>query len=111
MKRYAIFITVCIVVATVFGCINPKVGKEKLPPPRNLTFDGYFVVSWDEVDNASGYMFFINGEIHFTKETFYLCDLSSPGECCVKVKSLGDGAYYTDSEFTKTIVFNVRVPE
>lgn len=75
-----------------------------LAAPANVSVDDSGVVSWDAVDNASGYEITLEGYGTYTisaDKTSYNLPLMSEGSYNVSVKALGYGEY-SDSEATVT---------
>lgn len=52
-------------------------------------------VTWNEVENATGYNVTVNGEVHFVKTTSYALP---EGSGTVKVRAVGDDKTYFDSD-------------
>lgn len=90
--------------------------KTALFTPNNLTYDyDNHIISWDEIESASGYMLYVDVEGEepielpcavnkFKIDEFYHKIIS------VKVKALGDDIIYTDSEYS-TSTFKFIQPE
>lgn len=111
MKKTKIILPILIVaVCCLFAACTtkPKAQKPQLNAPQNLhkLFD--FLV-WDEVENASGYVVYMEGTEYETEECRYsLSSLSQPGEYVIEVCALGDWENYKDSEWSK---YNFTVNE
>lgn len=82
----------------------------QLEAPEQLAFnDQNYILSWEEVDNATGYTIYYNGQettvdaddtqehITITSEDNYF-----------KVKALGDGELYKDSEWSQEISYTME---
>lgn len=83
---------------------NPATPKPRLSAPV-LSVDGT-TVSWNAVENASGYSVQVNNEAWSKPqtETSYKLDRSTAGNYTVRVKALGDGTHYRDGEETGATV-------
>ena len=77
---------------------NPATPKPRLSAPV-LSVDGT-TVSWNAVENASGYSVQVNNEAWSKPqtETSYILDRSTAGNYTVRVKALGDDKHYRDSD-------------
>ncbi len=65
-----------------------------LPTPVIAVDDESGTVTWDAVENATGYNVTVNGEVHFTETTSYALP---EGSGTVKVRAVGDDKTYFDS--------------
>ena len=72
-----------------------------LQTPMHLSFDEEnYTLTWDPVDNAVCYLIDHNGEIIENSET-QVYVLTQEGENTFKVKAVGDGVNYTDSNWSE----------
>ena len=72
-----------------------------LQTPMHLSFDEEnSTLTWDAVDNAAYYLIDHNGEIIENSET-QVYVLTQEGENVFKVKAVGDGVNYTDSDWSE----------
>ena len=72
-----------------------------LQTPMHLSFDEEnSILTWDAVDNAVCYLIDHNGEIIENSET-QVYVLTQEGENTFKVKAVGDGVNYTDSDWSE----------
>ena len=78
---------------------------QELVPPV-LSIDAYGNVSWNPVDNASGYLCVINGETEIQISTTSYTLQSGQ---TLKVKALGDNENFRDSEFSLTITHKIQL--
>lgn len=93
-------------------------GPAPVPPeiipldiPTNLDQDDRYIV-WDSVPNASSYSM-IFGDETITNINTNLYEIPSsckPGDYEVSVKAVGDGKFYSDSEFCDSITVTVDLP-
>ena len=83
--------------------LTDETGNPAKPMPRlvapSLSVDGT-TVSWNAVENASGYSVQVNNEAWSAPqtETSYTLDRSTAGNYTVRVKALGDDTHYRDSD-------------
>ena len=84
--------------------VNQTVASALAAPTVTISEDGK--ASWNEIANASGYLFKINGGAEQTaeKREVQLEDGQS-----IAVKAKGDGVSYTDSEWSKTETYTAPV--
>lgn len=74
-----------------------------LATPDGLTLD-YNILSWNRVEDADGYVVWVNGE-EYTSQTNFLELSLSNGEYELKVKAISSGKY-SDSEYSESIFYN-----
>ncbi len=80
----------------------------KLQAPDNLQISGT-TLTWDEVENASGYIVSIDGnESNTTENTYDLSTLTEPKKYFIQVKSLGDEKRYKTSDWSKVKEYTVE---
>ena len=105
MKKLRLFMLMSIIVcclAAFVGC-----GKPRLSKPQNVVADGNaLVVTWDAVENASGYKIKIEGEEYnkqYVVEEGTACSIPDLGEgvYTIKVLAIGSGDKFVNSEWTK----------
>ena len=80
--------------------------KTKLATPT-VTVDENGLASWDEVANASGYVYNLNGTERATNRNSYQL---SDGDT-FKVMALGDDESYTDSDYSNEVTYTAIVEE
>ncbi len=73
-----------------------------LATPDGLTLD-YNILSWNRVEDADGYVVWVNGE-EYTSQTNFLELSLSDGEYEIKVKAISSGKY-SDSEYSESIFY------
>ena len=74
----------------------------KLTAPE-VTLDGN-VSSWTEVENAVYYIVSVNGKENKTLNTF---EYSLDDNYTLKVKAVGDGKYYADSDWSNEVTYTI----
>lgn len=74
-----------------------------LATPDGLTLD-YNILSWNRVEDADGYVVWVNGEEYNSQTNFLELSLSN-GEYELKVKAISSGKY-GDSEYSESIFYN-----
>ena len=110
-----IFAVVVMAAAGVYlYVINRKPAEPvRLSAPVNLSIDEESkFLTWDETANAGGYTVDIDGSA-FAAETncYSLALLTEYKTYMLKVKALGDGTNYTDSDWSETKSYTLSVPE
>ncbi len=113
MKRRNKIIALIFILAlalTAFAACSGGTESVRLSTPVNLQINGT-TLTWDEVENASGYMVNIDGSGKTTTEnTYSLSTLTEPGKYNIQVRALGDRKTYSDSEWSQAIEYTV-LPE
>ena len=108
MKKIFIFIMLFIFSITLIGCGN-KEDKNKLSVPQNVRIEEN-IAKWSIVDGAIQYVVSVDLE-EFQTQTNSL-DLSKlklqPGEYEVKVKAQGDGVNMKSSDYSKSVIYQVK---
>ena len=77
-----------------------------LSAPTGLTYGGG-LLTWAAVENAVSYEIVIGENSFTTTETYYLLPSSISGDCVAKVKAVGDGVGYSNSEYSAEFAFTV----
>lgn len=89
---------------------------EVLAAPTGLSIDDNDVLSWNPVDNASGYVVYdgdtvLSGDIAATTHSYDLNDASlSEGDHLISVAAKGDGVNYSTSPKSSTVTHTVGTP-
>ena len=123
-KLLSLMTTVAIVVGVVFmfqginggfslfGNGGSDVDNNQLAAPQNLRFDSEtFTLTWDRVENASGYILLYSGkEIELGTEPSYTLFLNNT-ENTFQIKAKGDNNPYTTSEWSAPFTYNVQLAE
>lgn len=105
-KRYALILLISILafVCGVAGCARDDNDKEADEPtllqvPQNITAENR-VVTWDIVENATGYLVeFAGTEYEVEDNRFELYFFTGQGNKYIRVKAIGDGVKYNDSNW------------
>ena len=90
---------------TTFACVCAGIAfsgcaSEQLSAPENFRLDGRTLI-WDEVENASGYVVFVDDvEYNIAEPNFDLTYLYSPAEYEVEVLACGNNREYLDSAWS-----------
>lgn len=93
----------------------PTTGSEseegKLATPKNVSFnDNTNEVSWQGVENATGYLLWVNGNtyeigaVDLSKKIVLLEGINE-----FKVKAIGDGEEFADSNWSQTVTYTMTV--
>ena len=95
----------CLILITTFACVGAGIAfsgcaGEQLSAPENFRLDGRTLI-WDEVENASGYVVFVDEvEYNVAEPNFDLTYLYSPAEYEVEVLACGNNREYLDSAWS-----------
>lgn len=106
---YLIWLCLFSAVCTLTACIqspaeegNEPSAPVQLAAPQNLRRSGDKLI-WDEVENAAEYLAEFEGEqTELAANYFYIPD-EYGDETCLRVKAIGDGSGYTDSEWSRFV--------
>src|SRR5690606_28284654 len=80
----------------------------KLDAPQNVTLEGD-LLSWDTVDNASGYQVIMNGITQSTNDTSYnLKNFPISGTFDVVVVAVGDQIFYANSDASDALEYEAQ---
>ena len=113
MKKRSLWIAVLLlcVWACLWAVACKKKEREVLETPQNLKIENEYL-TWDEIENATGYTVDINGEFYETEsnslDIFLLT--TEVGTYEMKVVSMGDGEDTIDSDWSETIEYSVSSP-
>ncbi len=111
MKKRNKIIVFTFVLLSALSCLiacggNPK--AVKLQVPENLQINGT-TLTWDAVENASGYTVNVDGNKTDTKESTYdLSVLTEPKKYFIQIKSLGDEKKYKTSDWSQVKEYTVE---
>ncbi|MBQ7369852.1 MAG: leucine-rich repeat domain-containing protein [Clostridia bacterium] len=95
---------ICLLLSSVCFLFCACVGGEdnRLSTPQNLRAEGKTLV-WDEVENALGYVLYIDGLDRDVEETFFdLSFLTEVGSYEIEIIAVGNGEYKDSSPVTFT---------
>jgi len=103
-----LFITlVCLTLGAVLGACGTN--PTKLAAPSNLKINGT-TLTWDTVENASGYLIQVNTGTavdNGTSTSYSLSGLTTPGTYSLKVQAKGDGTNYSNSDWSAAKTYTV----
>lgn len=88
---------------SIFLLLCVACSARTLATPDGLTLD-YNILSWNRVEDADGYVVWVNGEEYNSQTNFLELSLSN-GEYELKVKAISSGKY-GDSEYSESIFYN-----
>lgn len=102
----AVILLAILCMAAVVACGNDSSPK-KLPTPEWPQRDGSNV-TWNNNPQYTDFIVSVDGIEHKTSENFYdiKSDISTGNTFEVKVKALGDGKHYTDSDWSKSLTIS-----
>lgn len=109
MKKFRLFVVLSLMIGVLIALCS--CGGEKLSTPTNVTVDIENQMVWDAVENARSYIVEIKSENGESKEvaprktTTSLSNLEE-GDYEIRVKAVGDGEEYKDSDWTETLYFH-----
>ena len=107
MKRKRIVylsLVIVLICALTAGITVLLTQNKQLQTPQNLLVEKR-ILTWDKVENASGYVISIRGKEYETSECrFELYFLSESSTYKVEVMALGDWKRYTDSNWASTLI-------
>ena len=108
-KLFVLCLSIAFLFAVCLGISACDKPLKELSAPQNIQQENR-VLTWDKVDNANGYILFINGkEYETTENRFELCIFARGGEFTAKVMAIGDGKAYDDSSWTNA-AFSLEEP-
>lgn len=108
-KRLFVFLYTLCVFTACLGVAACKQQAETLAAPSNLQVEQR-VLTWDKVENASGYVVFVNGqEFTVTEPRLELFPIGKEGDFHMRVMAVGDGQAYEDSVWV-TDTFTLEAP-
>ena len=111
MKKRNKIIVLTFVLLSALSCLIACGGKPKavkLQVPENLQINGT-TLTWDAVENASGYTVNVDGNKTDTKENTYdLSVLIEPKKYFIQIKSLGDEKKYKTSDWSQVKEYTVE---
>ena len=111
MKRKSVLLSLSLfllfsICMGIFACGNPL---KTLSPPQNLQ-EKNRVLTWEALDNATGYVLFLNGqEYELTENRFELYSFTTAGDFKAKIMAMGNGKAYGDSSWSE-ITFTLEEP-
>ena len=119
MKKIVIAILSIITFVCCVGliaCNNKQQTAQTLSAPTLSEED--YLLKWNVIDNANGYIVRINGDDYSANTTTYSLQGWKDGEYLCLVKAVGDGVNYLDSAFStpitvvkKPVVIDEQAPQ
>ena len=93
------------------GCSEKEGSDNKLQAPYSLKVSSDNVLTWSIVKGAVAYLPNINGEDceEVTSNQLALSDVAQGGHLVIKVKAIGDGVAWLDSEWSKELEYDMAV--
>ena len=111
MKKLRLLTVIALIACYLLSAVACAGGGAVLETPTGLRVEpADLILNWDEVENASKYKVDINGEQKDTRRTSYSLSSLKAGAYTLRVKALGDGKNFSDSEWSVSYEF-VRDPE
>lgn len=111
MKKLRLLTVIALIACYLLSAVACAGGGAVLETPTGLWVEpADLILNWDEVENASKYKVDINGEQKDTRRTSYPLSSLKAGAYTLRVKALGDGKNFSDSEWSVSYEF-VRDPE
>lgn len=110
-KLRLIFLVVFSTILLLSGC-NLTNNKTKLDTPVLRITDA--TLSWDKIENASGYTLFLNGidELDLDNSVNqYTLNFSTEGIYKIKLKARGDKDNYADSDYSNIITYKYEIKQ
>ena len=111
MKKCNKIIVLTFILLSALSCLIASGGKPKaakLQVPENLQINGT-TLTWDAVENASGYTVNVDGNKTDTNENTYdLSVLTEPKKYFIQIKSLGDEKKYKTSGWSQIKEYTVE---
>lgn len=98
-KTISIIFILCVLCLLFVGC-----EAKTLPAPSNLQIEGG-ILSWEKVENASGYLVLLNDEEYHVSASFIELSLQNNKDYKIKVKATGSGKF-KDSEFSESLFYS-----
>lgn len=101
-RKGILFVLLLLLITCIFAACSKKSEEaQKLSAPKNLTIVNNEKLTWDEVEHAVTYVVETEGTRRFVTETVFLIPQPEGyGTYEIRVKALGDGEKYTDSEWS-----------
>lgn len=99
VKRIALFL----ILITLFSVICVGCSSLTLVTPDGLSLE-YNVLSWNRVENASGYVVTVNEDEYTTHANFLELSLANNADYTIRVKAIGSGKY-KNSDYSEPLVF------
>ena len=106
LKTLLCLVVVFVMILSASSC-HEATEKLKAPTVGKNTANDVF---WDAVENASGYLVYVNGIPQPIQNETTFPAVSNPGIYTIQVVALGDGVVYLDSDKSASIVYRIEEP-
>ena len=108
------FFKICLIFFTAVlftSCVEKEGSDTRLPSPRSLRVSSDNVLTWSVVKGATAYLPNINGEDceEVTSNQLDLNDVTDGGHLTIKVKAVGNGTSFLDSEWSEPLEYDMAV--
>ena len=109
LKKIRIISGVGIIATLLSACLLfTGCGKNELRRPSGVYVDDIsqiLTLNWNKVQNASRYEIDLNGTVTDTRRNTYSLDELEPAEYTIRVRALGDGMRYSDSDWSNPVKY------
>ncbi|MBE6216077.1 MAG: hypothetical protein E7123_07615 [Bacteroidales bacterium] len=107
-------IKTCLILFTallIAGCAQKEENDNKLQTPYSLKVSSDNVLTWSIVKGAAAYIPNINGEDceEVTTNQLALSDVVEGGHLVIKIKAIGDGVTWLDSDWSEELEYDMAV--
>ena len=111
MKTFLKTCFILIAASFVMGCTENEVTDTHLKAPYSLKVSSDNILTWSSIKGAVSYLPNINGEDYPAVESnrLALSDVVEGGTLVIKVKALGDGVTWMDSDWSEELTYDMPV--
>ena len=95
----------------IAGCAQKEENDNKLQTPYSLKVSSNNVLTWSIIKGANTYLPNINGEDceEVTSNQLALSDVAEGGHLVIKIKAIGDGVTWLDSDWSEELEYDMAV--
>ena len=95
----------------IAGCAQKEENDNKLQAPYSLKVSSDNVLTWSIIKGANTYLPNINGEDceEVTSNQLALSDVAEGGHLVIKIKAIGDGVTWLDSDWSEELEYDMAV--
>ena len=95
----------------IAGCAQKEENDNKLQAPYSLKVSSDNVLTWSIIKGAKTYLPNINGEDceEVTSNQLALSDVAEGGHLVIKIKAIGDGVTWLDSDWSEELEYDMAV--
>ena len=95
----------------IAGCAQKEENDNKLQTPYSLKVSSDNVLTWSIIKGANTYLPNINGEDceEVTSNQLALSDVAEGGHLVIKIKAIGDGVTWLDSDWSEELEYDMAV--